>query len=158
KDREELCQQTTGDRPLHRVGLVCDAGLGKTTNLQWLAAHLAGRGERQLPLLLDLKEDLDLLIEERKPGRPSEALAHRLAKLIEDKAGGDPRRHLSAIRRLQASGRITLLIDGLDHVTATGRLGTLLRELLDSQQWRPCPAWIAGRPSAFEACWHKLFN
>jgi formylglycine-generating enzyme required for sulfatase activity len=157
--RPDLCAQATSDRPPLRVGLVCDAGLGKTTNLQWFQAHLVERSSRQVPLLLRLeeREDRQLLVQERQSGQPSEALLNRLAKLIEDQARGDPRRHAVALRRLQAAGRITLLIDGLDHVRATPQMGKLLQEMLDSEQWRRCPVWISGRPSAFATCWKELF-
>jgi formylglycine-generating enzyme required for sulfatase activity len=157
--RDELCAKIIGPEPPQRVAVVCDAGLGKTTNMQWIQGQLATDDSQQVPLLLRLDDaaDLERLIEERKPGQPSEALVGRLAKQIEDVAGGDPEQHRRAIRRLQSSGRITLLIDGLDHVTAIKRVGTMLQEMLDSRQWRHCPVWISGRPTAFEACWPKLF-
>src|SRR5262249_36508673 len=46
----------------------------------------------------------------------------------------------------------------LDHAPASAALGKNLQEMLDSQQWRRCPAWISGRPSAFRTHWTALFS
>src|SRR5262249_43161815 len=65
--RAVLVQRARGPEPRRRVALVCDAGLGKTTTLEYLRTALARPGGRQLPLLLrlDLTHHLDgLLIEE----------------------------------------------------------------------------------------------
>jgi hypothetical protein len=74
-DRVDLCREVCGATPPRRVGLVCDAGLGKTTNMEWLQAQQCRAG-RQVPLLLRLDEPLDLeaILQERTPGQASEAL------------------------------------------------------------------------------------
>ena len=158
--RANLCADINGEQPPHRSALICDAGLGKSTNMEWLQRQLAERGGRRLPLLLRLedKHDQNLLMEERKLGQPSEALVHRLKQLIEDQAGGEQGRLVSTVRRLQAAGRITLLIDGLDHVADTEHMAGLIHEMLESLQWRDSPAWISGRPTAFETCWVDIFG
>src|SRR5690242_17222134 len=40
QDRTHLCQKAAGATPDRRVALVCSAGLGKTTNMAWLAARI----------------------------------------------------------------------------------------------------------------------
>src|SRR5579871_4761843 len=50
--REAILDRAAGPSPPGRVALVCDAGLGKTTNLAWLQARLADR--RRLSALLRL--------------------------------------------------------------------------------------------------------
>jgi formylglycine-generating enzyme required for sulfatase activity len=158
--RDAICQQILSEKPPLRVAMVCDAGLGKTTNTEWIHAKLAEPHGRQLPFLLNLQDpdDQDLLEKERAPGNPSEALVNRLAKLIEDQAGSEPGGFLAAIRRMQAAGRITLLIDGLDHVGDVAHTAGMIKKMLETLQWRHCPAWIAGRPTAFESAWTKVFS
>src|SRR5438309_599798 len=52
-DRDSVRTRATGPKPWKRVALVCDAGLGKSTNLEWLCAAIAReQGSRQIPLLL----------------------------------------------------------------------------------------------------------
>jgi formylglycine-generating enzyme required for sulfatase activity len=65
---------------------------------------------------------------------------------------------VAAVRRAQQSGHITLLIDGLDHALADPEVPAMLAELCDSEEWRRCPVWIAGRPYAFSTCWGELFQ
>src|SRR5262249_21215367 len=154
-DRADLCGQVAGDDPPLRVGLACDAGLGKTTNMEWLQAHLAHRGGGQLPFLIRLERDLGLLgggfdDPDRAP------LLDRLARDIVRAASGDSTRHLAALARWQGSGRLTLLIDGLDHVSGLSSFRTKLAKMLESAHWRRCPVWVSGRPTAFDACWKEL--
>ena len=52
------------------------------------------------------------------------------------------------LRKYRAAGRITLLIDGLDHAWSRGNLNRLLDDLLKTR-WSECPVWITGRPWAF---------
>ncbi len=152
-ERSKLLELASGRaRPL-RVGLVCDAGLGKTTNLQWLEASLAGRpGSGTLPLLirLDSTRGLDLLeAEHRTPG----AVLDHLASAISRNGGGDLTQNRRSVERLQADGRITLLIDGLDHALSRDGVPGLLGDVLGSDGWRGCPVWVAGRPHAFDGAW-----
>jgi hypothetical protein len=140
-----------------RVALVCDAGLGKTANLRWLQRHLCEPESRVLPLLIPLDEPAGriLLQKERDSG---DILVRRLARQIMDAAKGKLKTHVRAVERLRSAGRIVLLIDGLDHAIANPETATMLKELIDSAEWRGCPLWIAGRPYAFAAAWPTLFN
>jgi hypothetical protein len=140
-----------------RVALMCDAGLGKTTNLRWLQRHLCEPGSRILPLLIPLDEPAGriLLQKERESG---DILVRRLARQIMDAAKGKLKTHLRAVERMQSAGRVVLLIDGLDHAIANPETATMLKELIESAAWRGCPVWIAGRPYALSAAWQTLFN
>ncbi len=156
--------------PLNRVALVCDAGLGKTTNMEWLQAKLSAQGSRQLAVLIRLDTQAP---EDRQPGSPelyscglelfkrqleTPSVEHLLDWLAEELfchvAIGEKARHLAALCRLRAQGRITLLIDGLDHAIGDTAIRTYLKRFLGSDQWRHCPIWIAGRPTAFKSLWN----
>jgi formylglycine-generating enzyme required for sulfatase activity len=166
--REQLCAQAAGPAPSRRMALVCSAGLGKTTNMTWLAAHIAKQpGSRQIPFLLRLddQKDHEVLLKERQLGQRGDALVQRLLQKVQDAnkgqgvLGSDSSDScLALIRRHQAAGRITVLIDGLDHALSNATLTTDLKELLGSEQWQNCPVWIAGRPEAFAACWDEVFS
>jgi hypothetical protein len=162
--RDELVRDASqAVPPMKRVGLVCDAGLGKTTNMEWLEARIAEEsGGRQIPYLLKLSDshedhlDLQRLEDERdKPGTLLDSLASRM----EHMKCGNKQQLLPALQRYQQEGRITLLIDGLDHAMTRPNLAATLRMLLvDSTLWRNCPIWVSGRAYAFEACWTKVFE
>ena len=149
--------QAAGHTPRKRVALVCDAGLGKTTNLEWLAAAMVGEPEsRQIPLLLRLDDQDHLDLIEKEHTHP-DALLDWLAAEVKRKAGGETSWHRQALFQLQSSGRLTLLVDGLDHGLARPPIPGMLSALSSSVQWRDCPLWVAGRPYAFDGCWHRLF-
>jgi hypothetical protein len=137
--------------------------------MTWLAAQfcVVGRGSRRIPSLLRLDDPKDqrVLLEERQLGKRANALVNRLLQRVRDANETDsslpddkPDRYPALIRRLQTEGRITLLIDGLDHALSNDEIATDLHEMLASRQWRDCPVWIAGRPEAFQACWDKVFD
>jgi hypothetical protein len=92
-----------GPNRSQRVALVCDAGLVKTTNMQYLEAQLTQHGCRQVPLLVRLDDPLGfrLLKEERTTGH---AFVDRLAQLIDDATHGDRIRDRHAMKRLQVLG------------------------------------------------------
>jgi hypothetical protein len=168
-----LVDRALSTEPLNRVALVCDAGLGKTTNMEWLHAHLSKPGGRQLPVLIRLDtrapEDdrpgmpkdhscgLDLFEKALKSPNKEHLLDWLTQELFTSGATGDEARHHGALKRLRAQGRITLLIDGLDHAISNSNIRTHLRQFLQSDQWRHCPIWIAGRPTAFASLWKELF-
>ena len=151
-----IVERALSDDPWKRVALVCEAGFGKSTNMMWLQAHLAQRGGRQLPLLLHLEshEDLENLLvkEHSEPG----TLLNHLATQIDPSATADRRRHLLALSRLKEQGRITLLLDGLDHTISRGNIPTILSTLME--RWKNCPIWISGRPYAFKLGWETVFK
>jgi formylglycine-generating enzyme required for sulfatase activity len=152
-ERDIICREAAGLTPRKRVALVCDAGLGKTTNLEWLAAAISAEPKsHQIPLLLrlDTTHDMDLLAKEHIA---PDTLLDWMAALVTKVAGGKMYRHRRALSRMQSCGRISLLIDGLDHALSRPDVPRMLAELLQSSQWGQCPVWIAGRPYAFDNAW-----
>ena len=162
-ERRTIREKAAGTTPHKRVGLVCDAGLGKTTNLQWLAAAIASGGvdssrprSQQIPLLLRLDNTHDLELLARQHADP-DSLVKWMAAEVTKAARGNLDKHQQALTRLQISNRITLLIDGLDHALHQQDVLRMLWDLLHSVQWRDCPVWVAGRPYAFDNAW-ELFS
>lgn len=152
-ERDALCAEAAGPSPPKRVALVCDAGLGKTTNMEWLACRIAkARGSRQVPFLLRLDTAHDLQLLEAAHANP-DALLDPFAAEVARGAGVAISRLPLALQRLRSSDRITLLIDGLDHALSVANVPFLLSKLLSSEQWRNCPVWISGRPHAFDSAW-----
>src|SRR5437879_4332937 len=54
--RSHLVASLTADGDTKRLAVVCAAGLGKSTNLRWLAKALALPGTRQLPFFFELDD------------------------------------------------------------------------------------------------------
>ncbi|MBP3957860.1 SUMF1/EgtB/PvdO family nonheme iron enzyme [Gemmata sp. G18] len=156
--RRAVLDRSAGADPPLRVALVCDAGLGKTTNLQWVEAHLGvSRGSSQLPVLirLDTPGGLDLL--EREYDAPGAILDYISSAISRSVGGHPPAAYRREVERLQAASRVTLLIDGLDHAFSRPGIPSVLDALLKSAGWRGCPVWVAGRPHAFDTSW-ELFG
>ncbi len=116
RTRSELTTEAASASAPPRTILMCDAGRGKTTNMEWLQAAIVGEiGGQQVPFLIriDLPSHVKLL---QQVFDGSKRLLDWIAAEV---AGGDEEqetRALQAVRRKRAQGRITLLIDGLDHV------------------------------------------
>src|SRR5258708_7047260 len=53
-ERSDLVQRLAAKGEWKRLAVVCAAGLGKTTNLKWLAKELAKRDSRQVPFFFEL--------------------------------------------------------------------------------------------------------
>lgn len=140
-----------------RVALVCDAGLGKSTNVAWLASVLARTPDGNVPLHLRLddanRRDRELI--ETEAARPG-AILDRLAAELEHRTP-NCRPDRAALDRLRADGRLTVLIDGLDHALSHPHFAVDLDRVLTSAHWHACPVWVAGRPHAFEAAWDPTF-
>ena len=121
--------------------------------MQWLQARLAQPGSRQVPLLLrldTLEDQKHLLEEESKPQSLLRYLATEVTRIPGN--GSDVKRQVQALSRYLEQGRITLLIDGLDHAISGDSIPGLLFKLL-STTWKKCPVWISGRPYAFKQAW-----
>ena len=146
-ERRVIRAQAAGHTPRKRVALVCDAGLGKTTNLEWLAAAMVGEPEsRQIPLLLRLDDQDHLDLIEKEHTHP-DALLDWLAAEVKRKAGGETSWHRQALFQLQSSGRLTLLVDGLDHGLARPPIPGMLSALSSSRA-------VAGLSAV--GCWPAL--
>ena len=155
--RRKLIQQAAGDDPWKRVAVICDAGMGKTTNTHWLAAQFhSAKGSRQIPLYLRMDDHAALSALQREFATAG-SLLEWMSLLVCGAADGDQGRYQQALKRYQASGRITLILDGLDHVIGEKGFAESLKRVLESVQWKKCPVWISGRPSAIRDGWKQLF-
>lgn len=131
-----------------RVALVCGAGLGKTTNLKWLAAsinRLDNGRNKNLAFFLELRE----LAELKSPDLFAERIFDWVAgKQSLDKHEGE--RLWQSIDRMLKDGRVTFLIDSLDQADPSPN-GTVVRNLISLMEghYQKCRVWISGRPYAF---------
>jgi hypothetical protein len=162
--RADLIRDAANLDAPRRVAVISSAGLGKSTNLGFVEAHVCEeQGGKQLPFLIRLdrteKRDEPSHIGALQDAikNPKELLAW-LALRVDLAVGGDKERHRWAVERYAAAGRITLLFDGLDHVMELDKERFLsgLAALLNAPPWRNCPIWISGRREAFEV-WGEAF-
>ena len=156
--RDRLAADAAGIDAPKRVALVCSAGRGKTTNMSYVKAHIAAeKGGKQAPFLIRLDYSFPEHVEElEKAVDDSDSLLAWLALRMKTTVGGDRDRHRSVLVRYRNAGRITLLLDGLDHVMDRRAFVQKLANLFNGAEWRSCPLWISGRPEAFKE-WGRAF-
>ena len=112
-ERPAVLKTAGGTTPWRRVGLVCDAGLGKTTNMEWLYAHLCDHTYRsRIPFLLRLDDGdhLDLLLSTRHKVA-SEYLLGWMTDRVCTGPGNNaasPTAVRDALHSLRQDGRITI--------------------------------------------------
>ncbi len=128
-----------------RLFIVCGSGVGKSTNLRWLEAHLAEPAGEAASRRLGLLVRAGALAEATSQTL-ADVLALQFVAAMPDLAGPWHSLAVAAgLRRDLADGGIVLLVDGLDHV------GSDLPVLVESQAgawWAACPVVAAGRPQA----------
>lgn len=150
-DRDQLLQHATSDEPQwRRVGLVCGAGLGKTTNLKWLAAAInrlhQGRG-KNLAVFLDVE----------KLHRQQNGVKSWIVEEVTNKVPDNKELTPFAVHRLLADGRVTFLLDSLDQSPEPKATVDALINLLTGS-WKQCRVWLSGRPYAFRSARERLEN
>jgi hypothetical protein len=138
-----------------RVIVVCGAGLGKTTNLEWLEYRLNSLTTRTyLPLLLEVRALRQLIPEDAQEASKENALAEILQRL-EKQPGlkliqGNPDLRKRGLERMLIAGRVIWLLDSLDQANPTpGEKDVQAIVRLCSGPWKECPVWVTGRPYAF---------
>ncbi|HEX4609319.1 MAG TPA: SUMF1/EgtB/PvdO family nonheme iron enzyme [Urbifossiella sp.] len=151
--RDDILRLAVEDRAGAHVGLVCGAGLGKTTTLQWLETAInrreAYRGE--FLAYFDVLEKLSADPEDLA-SRITDKIAATLANATADPVVVDPRAVREHVGRLRREGRIVLLLDSLDQAgpdPAGTAVNALMALLSVSGPWRGCRVWVSGRPYAF---------
>ena len=154
-DRGELVRNELGsiDGPrcdLARMVITTDAGVGKTTTMQWLEAELNQPGASTAAFCLTFSH-LPTRLDELLPD-----LTRRMMSAEGDAATSkvDALRAVEALRR---EGRLVLLLDALDQEPADGAAAVLVGQLLDDPAWRKCRIVISGRPHAIQRHWTQLF-
>jgi hypothetical protein len=147
-DRATVIAYAISDDPtFRRVGVVCGAGLGKTTNLEYLQAAINGLNygfNKDFAHFFDLDElpdDCDTLLE-------------TMVKKIKTRTGFDDVTVRNALLRLLKAGRVTFLLDSLDQ-TDTAEALAALRELMQGI-WGGNRVWVSGRPYAFRTAQSAL--
>jgi predicted NACHT family NTPase len=136
------------EKPWRRVGLVCGAGLGKTTNLQWLQAAVNRSDSFRGRQLAYFRELVGL------PRSPKALLNEMVEDIGSVGAESDTR---VALQRMLTAGRVTFLLDSLDQANPDPK-GADVQSLtaLCQGAWKECPVWISGRPYAFQMAREKL--
>lgn len=127
--RDTMLGHAISDDPAwHRVGVVCGAGLGKTTNLNWLAARINRRQlgrDKNLAVFMELSE-FELPKDQDK-------LKLWLVTRINNRKSGNKDLTDAAVERMLTDGRITFLLDSLDQANPdpNGKAVKALVALLD---------------------------
>jgi hypothetical protein len=148
------------DDSLRRVCLTTDAGVGKTTALEWAEQAIGRHRPESLALLLDMRqlpESRQHYLEPGRDGAPpvlvetlrlrgglklAEALCRRILETLIDE------------------GRLTLLVDAVDQTLVEENVARKLQELQKFIQHDipGCRAFIAGRPYAIDRYWDYLLS
>lgn len=140
---------------LHRLVVATDAGMGKTTNLQWLHAAINAIDGQHVAFLMNVSE---------LPTALCDSLDQLIAKLMLQVASNGlldlAMDHVvRLVRNRREAGAIVLLVDALDQVdlASTASLRSL-RYLLADQGWKDCPIVLGSRPFALQRDWKSLFG
>lgn len=158
--------QFLGARPiegcdLRRTVLYTDAGIGKTSNLEWLHWKINTAGDGRLALLVPVHElpgSLDRFLPDTLvprfrclwrdnspvPGNSGEDLKPEVAEQI--------------LRRLRDQGRLVLLLDALDQTVAGSTQIDTLCQIVSGEPWHSCRIVLSARPYALVRDWDTLFK
>ncbi len=151
--RPDWLDKTCPGGELLRTIVVADAGLGKTTNLGWLAARLTTARPSQMVFFLGidrLPDDPDDLLEMLIRDHWRNGLGCDLQSLPPDHA-------LRALRRRRDTGHLTLVLDSLDQALSRPGAVKTLQLLLTRSDWGACPIVVSTRPHALTSQWDSLF-
>ncbi len=152
RTRKIISRLASCARAPRRVALMCDAGLGKTTNMEWIQHAIVSESRgRQIPFLFRLHQEMDLETMQNAVTKPRTLMAWMAGQIepTDLDISLDENKYLHLISRLRRDGRITLLIDGLDHVMSNESFMQKLALFIESPYWESCPIWVSGRPEAF---------
>lgn len=139
--REEVVQYAlSADPAWSRVGIVCTAGLGKTTNLEWLTVEVNRRSDGRGK---DLAACCDV-------GELPCAQDHLQAELLNAIRNNVANVASESLERMLRDGRVIWLLDSLDQ-TDPNPNGDALQGItaLATGRYSACRIWVAGRPYAF---------
>lgn len=153
-------EQLFFDSSIRRLCLTSDAGIGKTTTLQWVEQATGGHDPNSLAIYLELKDLPDAwlhFLSPRGDGAPGVLCEHLIAR-----GNGQLRPDAAErmLRQLIAQGRLILLVDAIDQTMLEAhvfRKLSALRRFLDVDA-RACRVIVAGRPYAIDRDWKHLFD
>lgn len=142
-----------------RLCLSTDAGVGKTTTLEWVEQAIGEHRPDAVALLLEMRQLPDTrkhYLESGANGAPPLLVDTFRIRGGLDMGEADCRR---VLQTLIGQGRLTLLIDAIDQTFAEENVSQKLQELQKFLQHDVprCPAVIAGRPYAVDRYWNDLF-
>ena len=139
-------------RPHRRVAIVSDAGIGKTTTIDWLRYRLALPDLAVVAMVVPLHELAG------ESAQVDERLERFLVDQIYRQAKGNGCTLAQAQQGVDESrrrGRLALLFDGLDQTPAAI---PNLQRVLDSPHFANCRVFVAGRPYSIQRHWSELFE
>jgi formylglycine-generating enzyme required for sulfatase activity len=170
-DRQQLITGQVTDTQgkshrLQRLVLSTDAGVGKSSNLEWLQWEINRAATDDLLIgasPLAFVVHLGKLEPEASasPGSDTDWLEMQIVKLWQEQVNptaGKPLEQIPALtmtRTLRAAGRLVLLIDQLDQAQDT--VIQALARVLAQPSWNACRVIIAGRPYALQQNETPLF-
>ncbi|MCY2980339.1 MAG: TIR domain-containing protein, partial [Planctomycetota bacterium] len=140
---------------LSRLVITTDAGVGKTTTMQWLEAELNRPSAATVAFHLTFSHvpaHVDKLLCElaRRILQKQQRDYGSVNWLTQDDA-------VRIIESLRDEGRLVLILDALDQEPADGSAAILVGELLQDSSWKRCRIVISGRPHALQRHWLTLF-
>ena len=153
-DRQQVADNTVPNHRLNRLVIVCDAGMGKSTTLEWLRSCYSAPQSDKLAILIVASE---LTVVAHEPTRFTQVLLNKLRQIkCLDSKSLPTQSAREFVERLRAAGRLVLLFDGIDQASKRAIAG--LAAVLHDQHWQPCRIILASRPYALEIHWKELFG
>jgi formylglycine-generating enzyme required for sulfatase activity len=163
--RQFLGRESLPGCDLRRTVLTTDAGIGKTSNLEWLHWQINAARDGQLALFVPVNElpgSLDRFLPDTLvqrfrclfrnnsvvPGNSAETLGQQVAL--------DQQVAEQMLRRLRDQGKLVLLFDALDQTGAASAQIATLCQIVSCGEWRDCRIVVSGRPHALVLHWDKL--
>jgi formylglycine-generating enzyme required for sulfatase activity len=138
-----------------RIYLISGGGVGKSTNMRWVAAALNGLSDTAEATPSASEESFAVLVtaqdfKNKKVEDVEKHLRDRIcARARIETDAWHAESVLLGVKKDIRAGRVILLIDGLDHVDSSGvRLLTDIQEEGANERWGKCKIVVAGRPHA----------
>ncbi len=152
-DRHQVAANIVPGTELHRMVFTTDAGIGKTTNLEWLLYALSQPDSDRLAFLIKVSALPE----------PDQFLSQTLVNCLRLAEGNDPAalpldKAIRILDRLRRQGRLVLLFDALDQTRGDGRALATLKHLFEDANWERCRIIVSGRPYALQRHWEQLFG
>jgi serine/threonine protein kinase len=148
---------------LHRLVITTDAGVGKTTNMNWLHAVLNRPRPKTEPGTTE-PGTLALLINLGQVSASAESFGRDVLLPLLRRAPGNAPEELSAadgermLSLLREQGRLVLLFDALDQTRGDRSAVRTLRDMLHDPRWDRVRIILSSRPHALQRSWEDLFE
>jgi sulfatase modifying factor 1 len=148
------------DPSIRRLCVTTDAGLGKTTSLQWAEQAIGTHRPDTLALFVELRH---LPLSRRHYLEPAaDGSPPVLVEVLRDRGGLElsDQEAQRVLRKLIDDGRLLLLVDAIDQTLTEENVAHKLDQLQSflANELHDCPAVISGRPYAIQRYWKHLFQ